>query len=263
MKSKFNILLVLIFISASLKIYAQDVNSNPEKKKREKAKSFIELSGGLSVPLGNFAKTDYNDNRSGFASMGPLFSISGVKFLGHSNFGLGGTVSFAYYNLKNMSNMADGYHEAFDVDSTNVHYTRYTSVHVLIGPYYTIPLGIVSIDFKILGGVNFMSSPHIDVLLEDGGNSYTNGGTNYTFWQNSSFASALAANVGVGLRVSPINHFAISLRADYFYSQPVFNITNEYRTANTGRLLTSYTQPFNGINTTLGLVYEFGKKKVK
>ena len=158
-----------------------------------------------------------------------------------------------------MQNMSNGYQQDYDVDSTNVHYNKYTAIHVLAGPYYSIPFGIVTIDLRALAGVNCMTSPHIDVLLEDGGNSYTNGGTAYTFWQNSSFSAALATQLGAGIRISPVKHFAIAVRVDYFYSQPVFNITNAYREANTGRLETAYTQPFNGVNASLGLVYEFRK----
>lgn len=262
MKKSLYIFFLSAFLMGALGVMAQDQSTTTVKKKKEKAKSFVEISGGISVPLGNFAKTNYSDLRSGFAAMGPQFSVSGVHYIGH-NFGLGGTFSYAYYNLKNMQNVSNGYQHDFDVDSTNVQYTRYTAVHILVGPYYSIPLGIVTIDLRALAGVNCMTSPHIDVLLEDGGNSYTNGATAFSFWQNSSLSMALAAQFGAGIRITPAKHFSISVRADYFYSKPDFTITNDYRVASVGRLITSYNQPFNGINASLGLVYEFGRKDSK
>ena len=263
MKKSLHIFFLSAFLIGALGAMAQDQSStSPAKKKKAKAKSYIEISGGISVPLGNYAKTDYNNNNAGFANVGPLLSISGVHYISH-NFGIGGSFSYAFYNVKNAINLADGYHESFDVDSTNVHATRYTAIHVMVGPYYSIPLGIVTIDLRALGGINCMTSPHIDVLLEDGGNSYTNGNTAYSFWQNSSLSMVLAAQFGAGIRITPVKHFSISVRADYFYSKPDFTITNDYRSASVGRVITSYNQPFNGINATLGLVYEFGRKDSK
>jgi hypothetical protein len=225
------------------------------------------------VPVGQFSKTDYSDPRSGFASNGPVFAISGAKYIGHSNFGIGGTLSYAYYNMKNLYNIARGYQLTWLVDSTNVSGTQYKSIHALIGPYYSIPLGMVTIDFHALAGVNAMWSPNMYVLLEDGGISQTydykfnisNGsfpGNQYSFWLNSAFSAVLAANLGVGLRIEPVKHFAIAARLDYFYSRPVFNVNWTNATPNVfpgERYYTSYTQPFNGINASLGLDYVFGK----
>jgi hypothetical protein len=265
MKNIIQILLSAALLAFNLPAFSQesDKNGQPSKKKKEHAHSYIEISGGISAPVGRFAQTNYSDIRSGFAAVGPIFAVSGVKYIGHSNFGLGGTFSFARYTLKNQ-NLATGYQASYGVDSVYEHNTDYKTIHVLVGPYYSIPLGIVTIDFHALAGVNAMWTPEIDILAYDGGVANFQGGSQYTFWQKSSFSAALAAQVGVGLRISPVKHFAIAARVDYFYSRPVFDINWAYASQVEGafpgiRYFTSYTQPFNGINASLGLDYVFGK----
>lgn len=255
-----------------LSVLAQADNTQNDNAKKKTAKSYIEISGGISAPVGHFAQANY-DNQSGFAGVGPIIAISGVKYIAHSNWGLGGTLSYANYRMKDLSNLATGYQSTWDVDSTNVRGASYTSIHAMLGPYYSIPVGIVTIDFHALAGVNCMWSPQVDILLEDGGiaqtydykYNITNGsypGNTYSFWQESAFSAVVAAQLGAGVRISPVNHFAIALRVDYFYSRPVFNVNwvNANPNAFPGeRYFTSYTQPFNGINASIGLDYVFGK----
>ncbi len=275
MKNTIQIFLAAMLLVFNLSAFAQDSDKHEEKEKKKKphAHSYVEISGGVSVPVGRFTQTNYSDAKSGFAGIGPVFAVSGVKYIGHSNFGIGGTLSYAYYRMTGLGNIAKGYQQTWLVDSTNVRGTSYKSIHALIGPYYSIPLGIATIDFHALAGANAMWSPEVDVLLEDGGISQTydykynitNGsfpGNQFSFWQQSSFSAVVAAQVGVGLRISPVKHFAIAARVDYFYSRPVFDINwvNANPNAYPGeRYFTSYTQAFNGINASLGLDYVFGK----
>lgn len=275
MKKITQIFAAILVLACHLSVFAQanGQQDDKEKKKKDKAHSYIEISGGISLPVGNFTKTNYSDAHSGFAGVGPIFAISGVKYIAHSNFGLGGTLSYAYYRMKDLSNIALGYQSTWDVDSTNVRGTEYKSIHALVGPYYSVPLGIVTIDFHALAGLNAMWSPEMDVLLEDGGiaqtydykYNITNGsfpGNQFSFWQQPAFSAVMAMQLGAGLRISPVKHFAIAVRVDYFYSQPVFNINwvNANPNAYPGeRYFTSYTQPFNGINASLGLDYVFDK----
>jgi hypothetical protein len=176
--------------------------------------------------------------------------------------------------MKGLSNIALGYQDTWDVDSTNVRGTEYKSINILLGPCYSVPLGIVTLDFHAYAGANCMWSPEMDVLLEDGGIAQTydykynisNGsfpGNDYSFWQQQVFAASLAMQLGAGIRISPVKHFAIAARVDYFYSRPVFNESwvNANPNAYPGiRYFTSYEQPFNGINASLCLDYVFGKK---
>lgn len=265
MKKVIQISLVAITLALNLSVFAQatDKPEEKEKKKKDHAHSYIEISAGISAPIGHFSQTNYYDARSGFADVGPIIAVTGVKYIGHSNFGLGGTVSFAQYSVKNQ-NLADGYKSSYGVDSIYEHNTNYKSIHALVGPYYAIPCGIVTIDFHALVGFNALWTPEIDILAYDGGVANFQGGTQYTFWQKSSSDVAFASQFGVGLRVEPVKHFAIALRVDYFRSNPVFDINWAYASQLQGafpgiRYFTSYSEPFNGINTSLGLDYVFGK----
>ena len=48
------------------------------------ARSFIGITGGLSTPGGNFAKSDYADNTAGYGGNGGNVGITGVYFFGRS-----------------------------------------------------------------------------------------------------------------------------------------------------------------------------------
>jgi hypothetical protein len=104
MKNTIQILLAAVLLAFNFCAFAQDGDKHdePVKKKKSHAKSFIEVSAGYSVPVGQFTKTDYSDLRSGFGGAGPVFAISGAKYIGHSNFGIGGTLSYAYYNMRGL-----------------------------------------------------------------------------------------------------------------------------------------------------------------
>ena len=91
MKNIFKVLMVAGLMAFHPSLFAQDDNAQNESGKKQTAKSYIEISAGISAPVGHFSQTNYYDNRSGFALPGTILAISGVKYIAHSNFGLGGT----------------------------------------------------------------------------------------------------------------------------------------------------------------------------
>ena len=71
MMKKFTITLSLLgFLLMAFNARAQD--DKPE------VKSYIGISGGLSFPLGEFKKADYNDNKAGFAKRGKCLADFGA-----------------------------------------------------------------------------------------------------------------------------------------------------------------------------------------
>src|ERR1700688_2577782 len=91
---KLKIFLALVMILCSLVSVAQ------------KGTSFIGISGGYSLPTGNWAKanyivstTGYVSDPSGFAASGFAGELNGAYFFSRY-FGLGGLVSYATYKTK-------------------------------------------------------------------------------------------------------------------------------------------------------------------
>jgi opacity protein-like surface antigen len=200
--------------------------------------------------MGNFTKADYENDKSGFAnSSGMNMGIEGAYFF-HKNIGIGGMFSNTSFYTKGKQALADGYKDAFDVDSTTVtDKGKYSTYNFLIGPYFSFPMKKFTFDVRVIGGLISAETPEFKVELEDQANA--------TFYQNSSKANAFGFQAGAGVRYSIITNLCVKLNVDYFYSKPDFKITNENRQNNAGRLITEYKQPISGVLLNLGIAYQF------
>lgn len=212
--------------------------------------SYVGITGGISAPSGNFAKDDYDNDRSGFAGTGAMAGITGVYYF-KSNFGIGGIATYNDYGFKGAQSLADGYKEAFDVDSSTVDINGSNhSLNILVGPYYGIPLNSkLSLDVHVLGGVVNATLAGNTVYLEDVENA--------TFSQKKATATSFGLQAGAALRYSVTSHLGLMLGADYFTSKPDFKVENENRPLNAGRIITSYHEAISGINGSLSVVYQF------
>jgi len=241
-----------LFISASS--FAQQRPSN-----------FIEIDGGVSLPMGNWGKTStasslmsiqgtINDVH-GYAKPGAFGAIDGAWFFSR-HFGIGGMFKYGTHSLKGVDSLSQGYEESFDVDTTRTTPTHYTMWSIMPGLYYHLPLAAkFAFIARALAGVAYASTPQITVGIEDGGVP------DPPVVQESARKAAIAFDLGAGLDYGITKCLVIGLRADYFYTKPDFMITNTGRNNNAGREVTEYDQPLASINVSLGLAYEFGRKK--
>jgi len=233
------------------------INANGQDAKSiNKSDNFmIGITGGLSSPSGNFTKTDYADNTSGFAGSGYNIGVTATWFI-KKNFGISALVSYHQYSFQGIQNMADGFHESFDVDSASatVKGNNHT-VNILVGPYYSLPISNkFSIDFRGLVGLANSSLAGWDVVLTDAGITHP------ALTQNVSNASAFGMQLGIGFRYKFTDNWAVLLNGDYFYSKPNFTIVNVDRNANAGREIYTYNQPISGLNANLTLAYMLKRK---
>ncbi|MCW3086253.1 MAG: hypothetical protein JWP12_3619 [Bacteroidetes bacterium] len=222
---------------------AQD-NSTPAK-----APSFIGVTVGYAHAGGNFTKTDYENDKAGFANPGGLnLGIEGAYFF-HKNIGIGGVFSNSSFYTKGKQSLADGYKEAFDVDSTTVtDKGKYSTYNFLIGPYFSFPMKKFTIDTRLVVGYVSAKTPELRVDLEDQANA--------TFYQRSAKAGTFGFQVGAGIRYSIVKNLCVKLNVDYFYSKPDFKITNDNRANNAGRLIDDYKQPIAGVLLNFGIAYQ-------
>lgn len=231
---------------------------------QQKGTSFIGISGGISVPLGNWGKTatasslmSINgtiDDVHGWANIGGFGSVDGGWFFSR-HFAIGGMFKYGTYNLKGVDSLSQGYEESFDVDTTRTTHTNYKIWSIMPGIYYNLNLADkLSLTARALVGIAHASTPQILVTIEDGGVF------DAPAIQYSSSKTSFAWDVGAGLRYLITRHFAVDLRADYFYTKPDFKINNSVRVNNAGREVTEYNQPLESVNASLGIAYIFGKK---
>ncbi|HTS46148.1 MAG TPA: outer membrane beta-barrel protein [Puia sp.] len=228
---------------------------------QHKGPSFIGITGGISLPTGNWAKsnyvvstTGYVDDPAGYASSGPIIGLEGAYFFS-KNIGVGGIFSYATYKVKDLDMLSGGYRESFDVDQVTTTATSYQSWSLMPGLYFDFPLTHrLSATARALAGITNSSTPRISVDVEDGGID------DGTFEQKSASKTAFGFEAGIGLNYRITKCFGIILHGDYFYSKPDFTIENTQRNNAAGRYVTEYNQPLAGINVSLGVAYLFCKK---
>ena len=223
---------------------------------QDKVKNFIGLSTGVSVPTGEFAKTDVGsfgawNNTSGFAKTSFNIGVDGAYYF-LKRLGIAGTITYSDHgalNASDVSKLAQGYQQAFDVDQDSAASSgRYKALNVMLGPILSLPCKKFIFDFRAMAGIlKSFSTPQINSTLTDAS-------INYPFSQLSSTASAFGLQAGVGVRYALTETWALSLKADYFYSSGV-KITNENRKNNAGRLETK--QEMSWVNVSAGIAYTF------
>ncbi len=248
---KNNFLYIIIGSFLSIAALAQD--NTKSTSDAPKAKSFIGITGGYSNLLGNLAKFDYADDKSGYANKtGFNVGVEGAYFF-HKNIGFGGIYSNTSFFTNGVQTLADGYKEDFAVDSTTVDVKgRYTLNNFLVGPYFSFPVKKFTFDVRVVAGISSIKTPQFTTYLEDQ--------TDVTFSQNSSTAAAFAFQAGAGVRYSLIENLCVKLNFDFFNSNPNIKITNTNRVVKAGRLITEYKQPISVISINFGIAYQFGKK---
>lgn len=214
------------------------------------AQNYIGITGGFSSVSGNFSKTDYSDLKSGFASSGGNIGITGVYFFS-KHFGINALVSYQGYGFKGVQNLADGYKEDFDIDSSTIYIKKnnYT-LNFFVGPYYSFPItDNFSIDLRVLLGLTNAHLAGNEVYLEDQADG--------TFSQKAAAATTLGLQGGAAMKYHLTRHLGLMVNADYYYTKPDFSITNINRYNNAGREINTYNQAISGINLNLSVVYLF------
>jgi opacity protein-like surface antigen len=227
----------------------------------QKGNSFIGISGGISLPTGNWAKSDYIvsttgyvSDPSGFAANGFVGAAEGAYFFSE-HFGIGAMVSYGTYKTKDIDTLSAGYRESFDVDQVTTSAGSYKLLNILPGLYFNYPIQKkFSVTARGLLGISHASTPLYSVDVEDGGID------DGTFEQKSASKTAFAFDIGAGLSYRVVSCLAVNLRGDYSYTKPDFTIENTQRQNAAGRYITEYNQPLAAVNVTLGVAWVFCKK---
>jgi hypothetical protein len=208
----------------------------------------LSLNGGSSIPTGNFAKSNYADETSGYAGTGPHFDLTGTYYF-KKNFGILFLAGYSGFSTNGTQSLSDGYKEDSGTDSTTL-YSKGSnySISFLIGPTYRITMGEkFFVDARALVGYVNSHLAGFQVFYED----YT---TN-SMMQNESSAGAFGFQGGLGIGYQISKQWAVQVNGDYFTSSPEFNITYDNFVVNSGRRLSTYHQPISGFNVTIGLSY--------
>ena len=219
---------------------------------------FMSLSMGASIPVGDFADT-VDLYKNGFAGTNFVLNFDGAYFF-LPYLGLGGTFSFGsnYGGGEDLQNkikkeISLKFPELsvpFEPEY-NFNIGQWNYVNLMVGPQISILLNNIGLDFKVLGGLSFITSPDREVTLQ-----LTNGEfSSYQENRQLNFGYIL----GSGFRFGVGRSTAIRLSADYFYSKSSFEIKNAYQTNGTHGDLPSdeYKLAITSVHAALGITYNF------
>ncbi|MGZ3871316.1 MAG: hypothetical protein ACXVJD_00275 [Mucilaginibacter sp.] len=244
--------LTLLSIITLISFYAK---AQDDSDLKEYVKSYIALSGGLSYPQGDFAKSTYGNYKAGFAKRGATFGLDGAYYF-YKNLGFGATFSFqdqGELTLGDAQNLADGYNSILKVNSTLVTaVNRYHNLNLLGGPQYSFTYGKFILDLRAEAGmVKSSSTPEITIYVSGANNS------SQTIIQHSSKSSAFAYGGKAALRWGFADGWDLGLHVDYVASDGIKILTDGDTGAlgTTGRNISK--QPISEIRTTLGIGIHF------
>jgi hypothetical protein len=236
------ILLAFAFIGTTIGM-ANAQSKNP---------SFIGISGGVSLPVGNWNKSVYDDYKSGYAHTGAVWGIDGAYFFS-KHIGVGALVNYGTYKNKNLSTISDGYIESYEYSKVAASATRYKVANFLAGLYYSYSFGKLEITGRTLAGITHAKTPEITLSTWGDDDTYDGDIT-----QHAASKTAFGLDGGIGLSYPIYKKFSVALRGDYFYSKPNFDPINYSGVNNPqedARVLKKYNEALSGINITAGLTY--------
>ncbi|WP_144909388.1 outer membrane beta-barrel protein [Mucilaginibacter frigoritolerans] len=240
MKKTLTILTLLVsFIS--FKASAQD--DLPQQ-----LKSYLSFQGGISMPGGNFGKSDYYNNSAGYAKNGAVFGFDAAVYI-YKNFGIGATFTFqdqGELTTNDATNLSNGYNSSFVKESTTVTAQgRYHSSFLMLGPQYSFVIKKFILDLRASAGImKSWSTPITDVEFD------TSTTDNIEPQQLSSTARAFVYGGSAGLRYSLSDSWDIGFKLNYVNSDGIA-IQNSDNPGTTGRLVTK--QPITVLQSTLGI----------
>ena len=237
MKFKFLVIVFLIFISLIPKVSSQ-VNEFV----------FINLSGGPSFPLGDYAKSDASKVNSGYATFGGLSVLKfGLNF--RVNYGL---VSMIYANV----NGTDAEHFRNKIVQENPGYNwsidskNWMVGGALIGFRTRLLKEYITYHFEIFGGVLRSNSPEITVT------EITDQKTNFVK-QDSKTAYTFTYVICGGISYEIGNAFSLTAELNVLNANPRFKDVTTTKTigGTTTMSVVSFNQTYSVYSILIGLKY--------
>ena len=201
---------------------------------------YLGFNVGAALPTGNFASTDFNNDKAGLAKTGLNVNLEGAGYI-IPFVGIAGSLG-AFTNSIN----ADNYNTVTGKATVN----KWQNGYVMAGPIVTLPIGKFSIDGKVLFGVVGTKTPNIKI-------DYANGSSTL---YDEKFMVNFGYSVGGSIRYNLLSRLALKLNCDYISSNQSVTTNAKYNApGQTESTSPDYTEHIDvrNINIGLGLVLQF------
>ena len=214
-------------------------------------RSFLGLSFGASLPSEEFAKTSLAED-GGYALPGFVIEFSGAYVFDYY-FGIAGTFTFSS-NPPDRDQLQQDLIDAItppdlpEIEEVTFNHGTWMYSNLMAGPFLTIPVAFMNIDFRAVAGLSFLLSPPWDLTVTT---------AEETYWHERHGSTvSFAFMLGTGIRFHINSNYAIRVSGDYFHSKPTFSVNeNSAVGAATGK--STYDMSVGTFNVTLGIAYRF------
>lgn len=214
-------------------------------------RSFLGLSFGASLPSEEFAKTSLAED-GGYALPGFVIEFSGAYVFDYY-FGIAGTFTFSSNTIdrdKLQQDLIDAITPPDEPEIEDVTFNHGTWMYsnLMVGPFFTIPIAFMNLDFRAVAGLSILLSPPWDLTVTT---------AEETYWTSRSGSTAsFAYMLGTGIRFNINSNYSIRISGDYFHSKPTFTVDEESAVGGaTGK--STYDMSVGTINLNVGIAYKF------
>lgn len=234
-------LFIMMFLFAAPMLHSQD------------DEVFVSLGGGASIPLGEYAGSDFSEESSGFARVGGNFNIYfGFRF--NEFFSIAGLLNGCvnrYDYVKVQEWFTENFAESLPNTSWVVESKNWGLGGLLAGPVGSIPIvtNRFFFDVRLLGGFLYAYSPAIYVTGVESGEP------DKVLNIEQGSVISWAVDAGAGFRYNRSRNQYFILMADYLYSNPNFNNIGINTEEFSFERDNAYSQVVSTINISIGIGY--------
>jgi hypothetical protein len=165
------------------------VPSLPDTSVTEKKRMFLEVSPGISMPLGFYSRDQVSNNQSGYASNGFLLHLD-FDWMGKKDFGF--AIRYIYQNNPLKSHAKSDTLEGMNVPIGSGGWSNH---YLMIGPVYLKSWGKLTVDIKGMAGFVLATSPIFKTMDPVHHNLSGNTGLGFSFSLTGSCGYAISDDV--------------------------------------------------------------------
>jgi hypothetical protein len=199
---------------------------------------FLTLTGGPSIPLGDFASTDLYNEQAGFAKTGLNLDLQGGYYF-TKNVAVSGSAFFSQYTLDEQK-LTEQFAQEFPGSQFTLSVDHWQYYGIVVGPMITLDLSPRTfLDFDFMTGLANANSPKTEVTLE---------GTQAT--QSEDWTAVVPLRIGTTARFQIGKKGYLGAGLHYMYMKPEFEATVAGETS-------KFQQKIEAVNVTFGVGIRF------
>ena len=214
-------------------------------------RSFLGLSFGASLPSEEFAKKSLAED-GGYALPGFVIEFSGAYVFDYY-IGIAGTFTFSS-NPPDRDALKQDLIDAItgpvppEIEEVIFNHGSWMYSNLMAGPFFTIPIAFMNLDFRAVAGLSFLLSPPWKLIIETDKETY--------FHERHGSTVNFAFMLGTGIRFNVKSNYSIRVSGDYFHSEPTLTVDQESALGGaSGR--STYDMSVGTINLNVGIAYRF------